>query len=121
MCLHVDCAMAVAELMSGLPIPSGLYCVSVLFFFSSRRRHTRCSRDWSSDVCSSDLIASRGPWFPRGRIAGRRLVGHGVSNCRSAAGGDAYPCSLRDLHVCSLERYESRDFYVLVPHRRPGG
>src|SRR5256884_1742386 len=25
-----------------------------LFFFSSRRRHTRCSRDWSSDVCSSD-------------------------------------------------------------------
>src|SRR2546429_5153958 len=29
-----------------------LLCV---FFFSSRRRHTRCSRDWSSDVCSSDL------------------------------------------------------------------
>src|SRR5205809_1708468 len=28
----------------------------VCFFFSSRRRHTRCSRDWSSDVCSSDLI-----------------------------------------------------------------
>src|SRR5690606_40266059 len=26
-------------------------------FFSSRRRHTRFSRDWSSDVCSSDLIA----------------------------------------------------------------
>src|SRR5216684_2081983 len=28
---------------------------SCFFFFSSRRRHTRCSRDWSSDVCSSDL------------------------------------------------------------------
>src|SRR6266542_2209334 len=27
----------------------------MLFFFSSRRRHTRCYRDWSSDVCSSDL------------------------------------------------------------------
>src|SRR5690606_41061397 len=27
------------------------------FFFSSRRRHTRFSRDWSSDVCSSDLSA----------------------------------------------------------------
>src|SRR5687768_18515978 len=26
-----------------------------VFLFSSRRRHTRCSRDWSSDVCSSDL------------------------------------------------------------------
>src|SRR5690606_40231260 len=29
----------------------------VLFFFSSRRRHTRFSRDWSSDVCSSDLAS----------------------------------------------------------------
>src|SRR5690606_33212680 len=27
----------------------------IVFFFSSRRRHTRFSRDWSSDVCSSDL------------------------------------------------------------------
>src|SRR5699024_11909236 len=27
----------------------------VVFFFSSRRRHTRSKRDWSSDVCSSDL------------------------------------------------------------------
>src|SRR5690606_5580880 len=27
----------------------------LIFFFSSRRRHTRFSRDWSSDVCSSDL------------------------------------------------------------------
>src|SRR5438045_7745041 len=28
------------------------------FFFSSRRRHTRCLSDWSSDVCSSDLSAA---------------------------------------------------------------
>src|SRR5206468_5615062 len=28
----------------------------VFFFFSSRRRHTRSDRDWSSDVCSSDLL-----------------------------------------------------------------
>src|SRR2546429_1746810 len=28
----------------------------LVFFFSSRRRHRRCSRDWSSDVCSSDLL-----------------------------------------------------------------
>src|SRR5438067_7742642 len=37
-----------------------LLCLAVLFFFffffSSRRRHTRSKRDWSSDVCSSDLI-----------------------------------------------------------------
>src|SRR5690606_40286955 len=30
------------------------------FFFSSRRRHTRFSRDWSSDVCSSDLTSPYG-------------------------------------------------------------
>src|SRR5690606_39391427 len=29
---------------------------ATFFFFSSRRRHTRFSRDWSSDVCSSDLL-----------------------------------------------------------------
>src|SRR5207249_1881855 len=29
-----------------------------LFFFSSRRRHTRSKRDWSSDVCSSDLVGT---------------------------------------------------------------
>src|SRR5262245_62737379 len=32
-----------------------LGCHCVFFFFSSRRRHTRCLSDWSSDVCSSDL------------------------------------------------------------------
>src|SRR5437868_15338370 len=31
-----------------------------MFFFSSRRRHTRSKRDWSSDVCSSDLAAAPG-------------------------------------------------------------
>src|SRR5687768_18379523 len=30
----------------------------MFFFFSRRRRHTSCSRDWSSDVCSSDLPAT---------------------------------------------------------------
>src|SRR5207245_5599275 len=40
-----------------------LYAVQhyfVVFFFSSRRRHTRCYRDWSSDVCSSDLTQHQG-------------------------------------------------------------
>src|SRR5439155_6208518 len=34
------------------------FCVLFVFFFSSRRRHTRWPRDWSSDVCSSDLGAA---------------------------------------------------------------
>src|SRR5206468_8449259 len=32
-----------------------MLCFILFFFFSSRRRHTRSDRDWSSDVCSSDL------------------------------------------------------------------
>src|SRR6266436_7111300 len=40
---------------------SGVKKLDVFFFFSSRRRHTRCSRDWSSDVCSSDLRAGGRP------------------------------------------------------------
>src|SRR5262245_62356727 len=35
-----------------------LFLSLFLFFFSSRRRHTRCLSDWSSDVCSSDLAAA---------------------------------------------------------------
>src|SRR5206468_8586870 len=34
--------------------------LALLFFFSSRRRHTRSDRDWSSDVCSSDLLDTVG-------------------------------------------------------------
>src|ERR1039458_35766 len=37
------------------PCGEGVGCI---FFFSSRRRHTRCLSDWSSDVCSSDLYAA---------------------------------------------------------------
>src|SRR2546426_483326 len=41
-CTYVDCSRDV--------------CYFCFFFFSSRRRHTRLQGDWSSDVCSSDLI-----------------------------------------------------------------
>src|SRR2546427_12403609 len=35
----------------------------IFFFFSSRRRHTRFDCDWSSDVCSSDLLGTSGGWL----------------------------------------------------------
>src|SRR5437016_3432790 len=43
---------------AGLPLSVlvFLFVVIVFFFFSSRRRHTRLVSDWSSDVCSSDLV-----------------------------------------------------------------
>src|SRR3712207_8092573 len=40
---------------------------SLFFFFSSRRRHTRYWRDWSSDVCSSDLLEGCRFLFELGR------------------------------------------------------
>src|SRR3989440_5335835 len=43
----------------------------VFFFFSSRRRHTRSDRDWSSDVCSSDLAAA---YYAGHRDASVRIV-----------------------------------------------
>src|SRR6266550_6160447 len=54
--------------------------MTILFFFSSRRRHTRCSRDWSSDVCSSDLLAlaEQGPDVRRHKtwiVEGPRAAG----------------------------------------------
>src|SRR2546426_2353361 len=42
-------------------------CLESVFFFSSRRRHTRLQGDWSSDVCSSDLRAIAGECLAAGR------------------------------------------------------
>src|SRR5699024_11798388 len=46
-----------------------LLLVLYFFFFSSRRRHTRSKRDWSSDVCSSDLVP-----LLHGHIKTRKLL-----------------------------------------------
>src|SRR5436853_4367887 len=53
----------------------------VLFFFSSRRRHTRCLSDWNSDVCSSDL-----QWFHfADRTMLARLAGTSLPNLGQCA------------------------------------
>src|SRR5690242_21810391 len=44
------------------------------FFFSSRRRHTRLTCDWSSDVCSSDLYQGYEHW--RKTLKGHKSGGH---------------------------------------------
>src|SRR5256885_2433617 len=58
----------------------------LVFFFSSRRRHTRLQGDWSSDVCSSDLLPrSRGPVVVAERLAERRTeAGVGVEGVQRA-------------------------------------
>src|SRR5690606_39707792 len=58
---------------------------ALTFLFSSRRRHTRFSRDWSSDVCSSDL-PRLAPVLPgRGGLGGDH---RGRRDRRGSGGGD---------------------------------
>src|SRR5699024_12062271 len=68
----------------------------VSFFFSSRRRHTRSKRDWSSDVCSSDLRGGRG----------------------DVAGPDATPASLG---VQELDLRAAQHLAIHVEHDRVAG
>src|SRR6266550_7630564 len=65
---------------------------SDFFFFSSRRRHTRCSRDWSSDVCSSSSSRMRVlGWTKRvvGTVkpSGSSGLGTSLLVCGTATGG----------------------------------
>src|SRR5207302_5391567 len=60
------------------------------FFFSSRRRHTRFSRDWSSDVCSSDLKFDK-----LGLTNGRKSGGHRDSQTPGADAARAQPDGTR--------------------------
>src|SRR5262245_63488257 len=67
------------------------------FFFSSRRRHTRCLSDWSSDVCSSDLmrraslcrLADRPPAEPRTTTGDPRHSGWPPPGSRTCHRDDA--------------------------------
>src|SRR5207302_6023119 len=79
------------------------------FFFSSRRRHTRFSRDWSSDVCSSDLAPAQFAKEPRLRQAPipphrahRYLEGLG----RLFQAQSAKETELHDLALSRIERVE---------------
>src|SRR6267378_1939468 len=58
---------------------SATACSSTTFFFSSRRRHTSSLRDWSSDVCSSDLT---GPGTFENEVAHATCQSDGCSDFR---------------------------------------
>src|SRR5207245_7503142 len=82
-----------------------------IFFFSSRRRHTRCYRDWSSDVCSSDLALPAGAAADRlvgvvwqeqpGRASGGERGGTRRARC-----GAARECGLQHLMVTRMDADE---------------
>src|SRR2546422_139984 len=85
-----------------------MFCV--FFFFSSRRRHTRCSRDWSSDVCSSDLHPEVRAEAPQ---ASQQLVelARGREDIASSQGGEHL---LAHLTVVSV-RADDLEVLVGVP------
>src|SRR5690606_39605803 len=70
-------------------LPSFLRLVFVFFFFSSRRRHTRFSRDWSSDVCSSDLAVREASVQRRVYLFGQ-LAADAVDTAQILDGGRAH-------------------------------
>src|SRR3712207_7344149 len=77
------------------------------FFFSSRRRHTRYWRDWSSDVCSSDLGGRRG----RGGVPGVDGVRRGLlhhAGDRRAGEADVHPGGDLDGDHLVLDRDDGR-------------
>src|SRR3712207_7778614 len=77
--------------------------MSDYFFFSSRRRHTRYWRDWSSDVCSSDL--------PAGLLPDQLLVGLDELFQVTRREGDVFGDSaltLHRVHLLGEERSEER-------------
>src|SRR5437899_11921873 len=79
----------------------------MVFFFSSRRRHTRCLSDWSSDVCSSDLFTSGTTGVPKGATLTHRnlLVTVGsMVRLLNLDDTDVFVGSLPFSHVRSEER-----------------
>src|SRR5699024_1990296 len=66
------------------------------FFFSSRRRHTRSKRDWSSDVCSSDLSCTR----PGGNAKGPLRRNVGCLWCSLESFGPQKGSSERNIQLC---------------------
>src|SRR5258707_2182769 len=79
-----------------------------MFFFASRRRHTRYWRDWSSDVCSSDLATLAGV-VPGGPGHSHQSV-RDISAIGSVPGLTAFePCSEREARLAIRWAVEVND------------
>src|SRR5947199_4541969 len=78
------------------------------FFFSSRRRHTRCLRDWSSDVCSSDLDEGEG---------GRAVLDHRVGQVVELEGRRVGDGAADDHHVAVVDLAEDPEVPFAVGKR----
>src|SRR3989442_9522128 len=85
---------------------------AVLFCFTSRRRHTRCGRDWSSDVCSSDLwLLIEAPTVIPSQKLTRwdedHVLFHGFNKCCGITSRFRLAACLFDLDVGGGEKIEN--------------
>src|SRR2546427_10686600 len=93
------------------------------FFFSSRRRHTRFDCDWSSDVCSSDLVPEPecDPGEARAPQWGARGAGHDVegdADQYERAPAEQYEIRMRGPHAAEREPGERQELRPVQLDRR---
>src|SRR3712207_8659814 len=80
---------------------------SCFFFFSSRRRHTRYWRDWSSDVCSSDLDQAYVMSIPRTALV--TIPGYGEQRINAAYDLGGPPLVVRTIKTLTSTRIRSEE------------
>src|SRR6478672_13930986 len=79
--------------------------VDYCFFFSSRRRHTRSDRDWSSDVCSSDLCdRAVEAELAQDREAGQRVMRNGADRADRKSGVEGKSVDLGGRRIIKKKR-----------------
>src|SRR6266705_6462443 len=83
----------------------------ILFFFSSRRRHTRSYGDWSSDVCSSDLL---GTDPGTNALTATASISGSVESVRFTATGQA-EAVLRNVIIYTTEGFGLPDVAIVRP------
>src|SRR5262245_64972806 len=93
-----------------------------VFFFSSRRRHTRCLSDWSSDVCSSDLRLAADSQRPRDEQARNRKPLANTPTAPNASHDSPQPLSLTTLpqyraHPCRVDMVTRKLWWVVLQER----
>src|SRR5438046_8786043 len=96
--------------------------IFIMFFFSSRRRHTRLVSDWSSDVCSSDLRTRGGPGTGEERGVGaadgpRADVEDPVARFAAVPDGTGLPAGQPDDSVGPRRRGQRRRARDAHPHQ----
>src|SRR6266480_6232729 len=99
------------------------------FFFSSRRRHTRLTCDWSSDVCSSDLVAAVALAFAglvlaaafvgltvQSNAIGREIAGYHNDVAADQAQHDALAAQIANQNTPDYVKEKARDYGYIAPN-----